>query len=468
MMKIVLTHGYFLEEDVKEKNIMRPYPPLGILSLSAYLENKGMNNEVIDTTFSSFTILLNRLNELRPKYIGIYVNLITKLNVLKIIRWIKEDQELKDSTIILGGPDVRYNARDYLRRGADYLVLGEGEETIYELITTIELKGCPKTEEISGIAFLNETGELVLSPDRAQISNMDELPFPDRSKIDMHKYLSVWKLHHGINAVSVSTMRGCPYTCKWCSRAVYGMSYRRRSPANVADELEVIIRNYDPDTIWFVDDVFTISHKWLEGFTSELERRKLKLSYECITRADRMNESVVSMLKNSGCYKVWIGAESGSQRVIDLMDRRVNVLQVREMIKLVKQYGIEAGTFIMLGYPGETEDDIEETILHLKEALPDYCTFTVAYPIKGTDLFLEVEDNMSGIYSFENNTDRDYDFMRTYNRDYYGYAVQRVYSEYNLHKLRSQNKIYSVESFKLKIKSLLALAGMKIERIRST
>ncbi|MGE5499989.1 MAG: B12-binding domain-containing radical SAM protein [Syntrophothermus sp.] len=466
-MKVVLTHGYFLNEDEKEKTIMRPYPPLGILSISAYLEKLGITNEVIDTTFSSFDSLLKRLHEIRPGYTGIYVNLMTKLNVIKIIKQIKEDQELKNTIIILGGPDVRYNAAGYLKSGAHYLVMGEGEETLFDLITSIELKDQGGPGEVGGIAYLDAHGNVVLTPERTKLANLNELPAPARNKIDMCAYLNTWKKYHGINAVSVSTMRGCPYTCKWCSRAVYGQSYRRRAPAKVADELELINREYKPDTVWFVDDVFTISHKWLEEFTEELQRRKIIVSYECITRADRLNETVIAMLKKSGCFRVWIGSESGSQRIIDLMDRRVNVMQVRNMIKLAKQYEIEAGTFIMLGYPGETEKDIEQTIDHLKEALPDLCTFTVAYPIKGTELFSEVADGLTGEYDFEYDTDRDRDFKRTYNRKYYHYAVQRVSGEYNFHKLIAQNQLFSAGSLRFKIKSLLAKAGMMFERIRS-
>ena len=140
-----------------------------------------------------------------------------------------------------------------------------------------------------------------------------------------------------------------------------------------------------------MDDVFTISHKWLTAFRDALVQHKVLIPYECITRADRMNEEVIRILKETGCFRVWIGAESGSQKVIDLMDRRVDVNQVRSMIQLTKQHGIEAGTFIMLGYPGETEEDIEETIQHLKESDPDLFTITVAYPIKGTELYQEVE-----------------------------------------------------------------------------
>ena len=174
------------------------------------------------------------------------------------------------------------------------------------------------------------------------------------------------KKHHGNSALTISTQRGCPYTCKWCSTAVYGQSYRRRSPQNVVDEISEIVQTYNPDSLWFVDDVFTVSHKWLESFANELESRKMNVRFECITRADRMNENVVQLLKRAGCFRVWIGAESGSQKVIDLMDRRVDVNQVRKMIQLSKKCGIKAGTFIMLGYPGETEEDIFETLKPFK------------------------------------------------------------------------------------------------------
>jgi radical SAM superfamily enzyme YgiQ (UPF0313 family) len=259
-------------------------------------------------------------------------------------------------------------------------------------------------------------------------------------------------------------MRGCPYTCRWCSRAVYGLSYRRRSPTSVIDELEIIQTDYNPDTLWFVDDVFTISHKWMNEFTNELKRRNLKINYECITRADRLNEEVISMLKESGCFRVWIGAESGSQKIIDAMDRRVDVEQVREMIKLTRKHGIETGTFIMLGYPGETEKDIEETIKHLKESNPDYFTITIAYPINGTELYLEIEAKQNKLFNWETDTDRDRDFERNYSRNYYNFAVRHVVNEVNYSKAKQTEGRVSVKVIGFKSRALLAKAGMVLTR----
>ncbi len=462
-MKILLTHGYFLNDDPKEKIIMKPYAPLGILYVSAYLERKGFSNEVFDTTFSNMQKMRDYLLEFKPDVIAIYVNLMTKLNVLEIIKFIKLN--LHHTKIVLGGPEIRYNANDFLNFGADYLVIGEGEETSLELMIALNEKRIDDIKNIPGLGFKNQNNEIVFTTEREKLKEVDSLPFPGRDKINLQLYLNAWKERHGENAISISTMRGCPYTCKWCSRAVYGLSYRRRSPENVCDELELIQKEYNPDTLWFVDDVFTISHKWLNEFNETLKQRNLKIKFECITRADRMNEEVIKLLKDAGCFRVWIGAESGSQKVIDLMDRRVDVDQVRQMIKLTQNNGIQAGTFIMLGYPGETEDDIEETIRHLKESNPEYFTITVAYPIKGTELFAEVEAVQTNNFNWNSNSDRDREFKRTYNRKYYDFAVRRVTNEVNYNKMILNNKYLSKSTLVYKTKSLAAKLGMLYYRI---
>ena len=462
-MKILLTHGYFLNDDPKEKIIMKPYAPLGILYVSAYLERKGFSNEVFDTTFSSMQKLREYLLEFKPDVVAIYVNLMTKLNVLEIIKFIKSN--LNQANIVLGGPEIRYNADDFLNFGADYLVIGEGEETSLELMIALNEKRYDDIKNIPGLGFKNQNNEIVFTLEREKLKEVDSLPFPGRDKINLQLYLNAWKERHGENAISISTMRGCPYTCKWCSRAVYGLSYRRRSPENVCDELELIQKEYNPDTLWFVDDVFTISHKWLNEFNETLKQRNLKIKFECITRADRMNEEVIKLLKDAGCFRVWIGAESGSQKVIDLMDRRVDVDQVRQMIKLTQNNGIQAGTFIMLGYPGETEDDIEETIKHLKESNPEYFTITVAYPIRGTELFAEVEAVQTNNFNWDSNSDRDREFKRTYNRKYYDFAVRRVTNEVNYNKMILNNKYLSKSTLAYKTKSFAAKLGMLYYRI---
>lgn len=424
-MKILLTHGYFLAEDPKEQAIMKPYVPLGILSVSAYLESKGFDNNIFDSTFSSFDKLCAHLLEHRPDVLGIYVNLMTRTNVIRIINFIRSTPEIKHIGIILGGPEVRYHARPLLEIGANVIVVGEGEESMHD-VTWAWSERRADLSYIKGIHWKNSQGKIIINPERELLKDINQLPFPNRKKVDLQKYFDAWKNAHGESSVSISTMRGCPYTCKWCSRAVYGSSYRRRNPELVADEIEELQRNYKFDSIWFVDDVFTISHKWLKEFADVIAKRKIKIRYEIISRSDRLNEEILDLLSQSGCFRIWIGAESGSQKIIDAMDRRVNVENVRDMIQLTRKKGMEAGTFIMLGYPGETEADIRETVQHLIAANPNHFTITLAYPIRGTELYEATQNIFTHVGAWETSNDRDIDFKRTYPRRYYDYAIRYV------------------------------------------
>lgn len=450
---ILLTHGYFLEDDLKEKQIMRPYVPLGLLYISAYLEEKNIEHEVYDSTFSNFEKFKEFLLQKKPAFMGLYTNLMTKISVLKIIQFVKTQPQLKGCHIILGGPEIRYNAQNYLENGADMLVVGEGEQTFFELCEQF-LSTQKLSTTINGTAYL-QNGNLEFTPERLLIKDINTLPMPARHKIDLRLYGDAWKKFHGYSMYSISTMRGCPYTCKWCSRAVYGGTYRRRSAKLVVDEMAYLKAHYNPDQIWFVDDVFTISHKWLNEFKEEVLRRNIVIPFEIITRADRMNDEIIQTLKQIGCFRVWIGAESGSQKIIDAMDRRVDVNVVRDMIIKTKAAGIEAGTFIMLGYPGEQKADIQETIKHLKISQPSFYTITVAYPITGTPLYDEVNNTLVSKGSWAENTDREYDFKRSRSKVFYEHAIQWVYNEVNYDKTpQLKSKI------KFKLKSLVAQTRM--------
>jgi len=475
-MKVLLTHGYFLADDPKEQRIMKPYAPLGILYLAAYLEQRGTAVEVFDTTFASRAALEARLLEARPDVVGIYTNLMTKIGVLATVRFIRSQPSLAHTRVVLGGPEVTHHVDRFLQHGADVIVIGEGEETTQALVSAWTAGGpSAPLGEIPGIAFRDPAspGAVVRTPARALLKSLDELPMPKREAVDLQPYLDAWRSRHGANAVSVSTMRGCPYSCRWCSRAVYGESYRRRSPKLVVDEIQHIVERYHPDSLWFVDDVFTINHKWLEGLTEELERRGVRVPYECITRADRLNERAVSLLQRSGCFRVWIGAESGSQKILDAMDRRVTVEQVRDMIQLSKKHGIETGTFIMLGYPGETEADIEATIEHLKSSDPDQFTITVSYPIKGTPFYDDAVQQMIDPGPWENHTDREIKLKHPHSSFYYWFATTRVVSEVKHHKLLARRKAGgngkgggarpALAVARARAKVLMARAGMRLD-----
>ncbi|WP_242085154.1 B12-binding domain-containing radical SAM protein [Aestuariivivens sediminis] len=444
-MNILLTHGYYLNEDKKEAKIMKPYPPLGLLYVSSFLKENGLKNKVFDSTFSSLEKQLQWIAENQPKIVGIYTNLMTKINVIKLVKLLKNDPEFGLPHIILGGPDVTFNCKNYLNSGADFLVIGEGEETMYELCSALIAND--EYQSIKGIAYL-VNGQLIRTSTRSKIKDLKNLPFPNRAAIDFKPYLDTWKTYHGKSSMTISTQRGCPYTCKWCSTAVYGQSYRRRPAKQVVEEIKLILDTYHPDALWFVDDVFTVSHKWIDEFHKEMTTNHLNVPFEIITRAERLNERVLKQLKDIGCFRIWIGAESGSQTVIDAMDRRVEIETVKQMIQKTNAFGMETGTFIMLGYPGETEADIKETIQYLKEANPTHYTITVAYPIKGTSLYEDIEDHIIHQPHWETSTDRQIDFKRTYRRKYYDYAVKKVINEVEFERTKTFSRalIHKVKS----------------------
>lgn len=431
---------------------MKPYPPLGLLYVSGYLKSKNIDNAVFDSTFASQAAQLDFIVEKQPKVICIYTNLMTKVEVIKLIKKL-QTAAYNFPKIVLGGPDVTYNVENYLKAGADFLVIGEGEETTFELYNAIMTHG--QFHEINGLAFL-ENNQIIQTTARTKFKELDELPLPNREAINMYRYLETWKSNHGQSSMTISTQRGCPYTCKWCSTAVYGQSYRRRPANQVAAEMKMLKEKYHPDALWFVDDVFTVSHKWLLSFKEEVLKQDAIIPFECITRAERLNEDILQLLKDVGCFRIWIGAESGSQTIIDAMDRRVDVNQVKKVIQDTNAMGIETGTFIMLGYPGETEKDITETIQYLKDANPTLYTITVAYPIKGTSLYNEIEHKITQQPDWETSTDRDIDFERTYSRKYYQYAVSKVVNEVEFHKAKT-----GLRALKLKTKSILASGLMK-------
>ena len=456
-MSILFTHAYYLSDDPKEQKIMKPYPPLGLLYVSAYLLSKNIPNDVFDSTFYSKAEQLDFILEKKPKVICIYTNLMTKIEVVKLIKILKSTT-YNFPKIILGGPDLTYNIENYLNAGADFLIVGEGEETTFELYNAIINE--TDFHQINGIAFL-EKESVIQTPARTKFRELDELPLPNREAIPNEKYLETWKKNHGESSMTISTQRGCPYTCKWCSTAVYGQSYRRRPAHLVAQEMKMLKNKYNPDAIWFVDDVFTVSHKWLTAFHEEVVKQKAQIRFECITRAERLNDEILRLLKEAGCFRIWIGAESGSQKIIDLMDRRVDVNQVKKVIQDTNALGIETGTFIMLGYPGETENDIYETIDYLKEANPTHYTITIAYPIKGTSLYNEIENDIITQPNWETSTDRQIDFKRSYSRKYYDYAVRKVVNEVEFSRLKNKK---SINGLKLKTKSILAGGLMKISK----
>jgi anaerobic magnesium-protoporphyrin IX monomethyl ester cyclase len=432
MSDLLLTHGYFLYEDPKELQILKPYVPLGLLYICAYLRRKGFSVDVFDTTFSTMGELKRHLQMAKPSVLGIYANLMTRKKVVEIL----QTARAAGWTTVVGGPEPGAYVREYLDAGADIVVRGEGEVAMEELLLALQDGAESALQKVDGIAFLDESGRVHVTSPRTQISDIDALPWPARDAVDIRRYVNTWRTAHGKGSLSFITARGCPYHCRWCSHQVFGKTHRRRKPVAVVDEVEWLLETYQPDMAWIADDVFTIHHGWLRAYAAEMKRRRLHVPFECITRADRLNEESADLLAQLGCFRVWIGSESGSQRILDAMARGVTVAQVQSAVSLCKSRGIQTGMFLMWGYQGEDLRDIEDTIEHVKRTDPDIFFTTVAYPIKGTPYYENNINSLIQLKPWNQSSDRELGLRGRRGPEFYGFADRLLQNEVQLARLQ--------------------------------
>ena len=434
MTDILLGHAYFLKYDVIERRVMKPYPPLGILYLSAYLKQRDFSVEVFDATFQDFDDFRKTVERVRPRVVGLYANIITRDNVFRLAGIARE---CGVDYVVVGGPDAAEWCEAYFDHGVDVIGTNEGERTLEELIPHLKSRGRDGLAAVSGIIF-REDGAVCRTPPRPAIRNLDELPWPDRAALDMESYFRAWKSHHGESSVSLITARGCPFHCSWCSAEVFGHSHRQRSPSDVIDEMEWIRETYGPGMLWISDDVLTINREWSMVFFDQVRRRGAIQRFECLSRADLVDEEILRGLSESGCFRVWYGAESGSQKVLDSMRKGTTVEQVREAARLTQAMGMEAGFFILLGYPEETTADIRETIRFLKQTRPDVVGTSVAFPIKGTEFYQRVEDRLIKDENWSSRNQNKLLFHGKYPRLYYWFAARWLVKSVEVDRMRRQ------------------------------
>lgn len=411
---------------------MKPYAPLGLLYVSAYLKRLGVAVGVQDTTFAARADVDARLARREAPVLGLYTNLTTRRSVIALTRVAKA----AGWTVVLGGPESANWPAAYLDHGADVVVIGEGEETMAELLEALARRGAHRLHDVRGIAFRDEAGAVVRTPPRPLLTDLDALPWPDRDAIDVDAYLACWRAHHGVASLNLICARGCPYRCRWCSHSVFGHHHARRSPDGVADEVGHLVRRYAPDMLWYADDVFTIHPRWTLAYAQALQRRGLRVPFECITRADRLTPELVAALAAMGARRVWLGSESGSQSVLDRMERGVTVAEVERATAWLKAAGIETGMFLMWGYDGETRADIEATIDFVGRADPDVYLTTVAYPIQGTPYHDAVAGAVVGPADWAAGSDRDHIVTGRPGPRYYRHATRRLRHRVTLARLR--------------------------------
>ncbi|MSQ02710.1 MAG: radical SAM protein [Myxococcales bacterium] len=395
-MKVLLAHGYFLADDPHEAELMRPFPPLGLQYLVGYLRREGVETEWWDATWQPGVAAFGSvLDSFRPTLVGFYGHTITRGVTAGMVAACKG----RGLSVVAGGPDPVQYLDEYLAMGVDVVVIGEGEATLAELVAHLREHGgaweFATLATVRGIAFRRED-QIVRTPARPLIRPLDSLPWPMRERGDLEAYFEAWRRRHGQTAMSMTTSRGCPYHCTWCSKQVYGDSFRRREPDAVIDELLAIRREFSPDQVWFVDDMFTINRTWVDRFSARMVERDAVTPFYVIGRAETLEPGQLDRLKKAGLFRMYLSAESGADHVLDAMKKGTTVAELRRAGHMLREAGIEMGAFVMLGYPGETRPDVLATRDLLRDLDPAVTLVSVAHPMKGTAFYDGVSDKVTG------------------------------------------------------------------------
>jgi len=424
---ILLTHSYHLYYDRKQTRKMQPYPPLGTLYAAALLRSAGISVAVFDTMLKNPEVEFQAaLEQHRPRVVVVYednFNFLSKMcltRMREVAYHILEISHSAGATVLVNGSDASDHTLDYLRKGFRYVLLGEAEWTLLEVIGRL-LKGDEREfADIAGLAYLHEeTGELVRTVPRRLLRDLDLLPFPARDLIDVDDYRAAWKAAHGYFSMNIVSSRGCPFRCNWCAKPIYGDSFAIRSPGSVAEEVHRLKYDLGAEHLWFADDIFGLHANWVREFAAEVERLDAAVPFKMQSRVDLMTPNNVQALRRAGCAEVWMGAESGSQKILDAMDKGTRVEQISRARENLRNEGIRACFFLQFGYPGETWDDIQRTAQLVRDTRPDDIGVSVSYPLPGTKFFDRVHAQLGEKTNWSDSEDLAMMFQGAYSDEFY-------------------------------------------------
>lgn len=445
MADILFANTYFLKQDPKEYRNMNLYAPLGTLYAAAFVMQKGYSAAVFDTMLAdSEEDLKASLEQHKPKYMVIYddtFNYLTKMCLNRMRQAAFRMSEIAKEhgcTVIVSGSDSVDHLEKYFTHKVDFAICGEGEQTLGELLD--HLNGISKEEisNINGLAYLS-SGKITRTAPRKPLKELDTLPFPAWELIDIECYRELWLKHHGYFSMNLVTTRGCPFHCNWCAKPIYGQVYNSHSPEYISRHMKLLKEKYSPDHIWFCDDIFGLKPGWVAAFDETVNKDDSKIPFKCLSRADLLlKEDNISHLASAGCESVWMGAESGSQKILDAMDKGTTVEEIYESTRLLKKHGIKTCFFLQFGYTGETKTEIDKTIQMVNDLMPDDIGISVSYPLPGTKFYDRVASQMKAKHNWELSDDFEMMFDGAYSTEFYRVLHTVVHKQYRTRQLLHQ------------------------------
>lgn len=440
MPDILFTHSYFYKFDRKQWDMQQPYPPYGTIYAAAWMRACGFGVDLFDTALKDSPAELESVLEKgRPRYLVIYddgFNYLTKMCLTRMREAAFDMAKMGKKygcKVIVNSSDSTDHFEQYLSEGADFVILGEGEQTLRELIAGLEA-GLQDFSGIAGLTYCSaDTKELIRTAPRPVLHDLDSLPDPAWDLVDIESYRRIWVQAHGFFSLNLATTRGCPYKCNWCAKPIYGNRYNSRSPERVAGEIEHLILQYGVRNFWMADDIFGLKPGWVQRFSEVVEAGNLKFEYKIQSRVDLLlKEDTIDALAASGLRQVWVGAESGSQKILDAMDKGTKVEEIAEATHLLKKKGIEVCFFLQFGYLGETGEDIAATLRMLKELRPNDIGISVSYPLPGTKFYEKVKSLLGEKQNWKDSDDLDMMYPSTFSPAYYRRLHRLVHKQFRL------------------------------------
>ena len=438
MLDVLFTHSYFYKMDAKQWKNQTPFLPLGTIYAASLLRENNFTVSLFDVA------LKNKPEEIKPilenenpTFLVIYddgFNYLTKMCLTNMreacFEMIKLGKQ-QNCTVIISSSDSTDHAKKYLEKGADYIIYGEAENTLLELVSTLQKENVTAEElnSIDGIVY-NPTSIIKTKP-RKNLRSLDELPFPAWDLVDIDSYKNIWQNGKQPFALNLATTRGCPFHCNWCAKPIYGQRYNSHSPERVVEMIAYLSKNHQVTNFWMCDDIFGLKPNWVQEFRDLLNKQKIKISYYIQSRADLLlKEDTIDALSDSGLKEVWIGAESGSQKILDAMDKGTSIHQIESATKLLQRKNIKVAFFIQYGYLGETKEDIDKTIALIKRLKPDNIGVSVSYPLPETPFYEKVKEELTDKKNWKDSDDLALLFKGTFNQNYYRKLQRYTHKEF--------------------------------------
>jgi anaerobic magnesium-protoporphyrin IX monomethyl ester cyclase len=428
MIKILVASSYFLRFDQKQWRRAKPYPPLATLQVAASLRQAGHEVAVFDAMLAEPADYEALLASFRPQLVLLYEDTFNYLSKMCLGKMRQAACKMIASAcrasarVIAAGPDASDAPEPYLTAGAEAVLIGEGLTTLEALLSRLvanpQIANASLLEGLHGLAGPAATPAGVAKGYRVMMS-AQRPPLPAWDLIDVERYRSIWQQAHGFFSLNMAASRGCSFRCNWCAKPIWGNRYLQREATEIAAEMAYLKRSFNPDHIWFADDIFGLHVDWVREFAAAAQAIGGMVPFTIQTRADLVSTAMASALADAGCREAWIGAESGSQRILDAMNKGTTLEQVCTARARLAAQGIRVGFFIQLGYLDEQLEDIIATRHLIDRARPDDIGVSVSYPLPGTKFYEQVKAQLSAESRWQESNDLEMMFQGTYRTAFY-------------------------------------------------